>query len=50
MHSEQHLIRTALESSGSRVQAAQKLGISPRTLRYKLARLRDANLALALNP
>jgi two-component system response regulator FlrC len=41
-HSEQHLIRTALESSDSRIEAAQKLGISPRTLRYKLARLRDA--------
>ena len=49
-HSEQHLIRLALESSDSRIEAAQKLGISPRTLRYKLARLRDANLALALNP
>ena len=48
-HSEQHLIRTALESSESRIEAAQKLGISPRTLRYKLARLRDANPALALN-
>jgi two-component system response regulator FlrC len=48
-HSEQHLIRAALESSDSRIEAAQKLGISPRTLRYKLARLRDANPALALN-
>ncbi|MFZ2738129.1 MAG: sigma-54 dependent transcriptional regulator [Burkholderiaceae bacterium] len=49
-HSEQHVIRAALESSDSRIEAAQKLGISPRTLRYKLARLREANPALALNP
>ncbi len=47
-HSEQHLIRTALESSDSRIEAAQKLGISPRTLRYKMARLRDAHPASAL--
>jgi len=48
-HSEQHLIRSALESSENRIEAAQKLGISPRTLRYKLARLRDANPLVALN-
>jgi len=47
-HNEQHLIRTALESSDSRIEAAQKLGISPRTLRYKLARLRDTHPASAL--
>ena len=41
-HSEQHAIRAALEASRNREEAAQKLGISPRTLRYKLARLRDA--------
>ncbi|MCP4388827.1 MAG: HTH domain-containing protein, partial [Gammaproteobacteria bacterium] len=27
---------------GSRKKTAEKLGISPRTLRYKLAKLRDA--------
>ena len=48
-HSEQHLIRLALESSDSRIEAAQKLGISPRTLRYKLARLRDADPVLTLH-
>ena len=48
-HSEQHLIRLALESSESRIEAAQKLGISPRTLRYKLARLRDADPVLTLH-
>jgi len=41
-HSEQHVIRAAIETSESRIEAAKKLGISPRTLRYKLARLRDA--------
>jgi two-component system response regulator FlrC len=40
-HSEHHAIRAALDSSRSREEAAHKLGISPRTLRYKLARLRD---------
>jgi len=39
--SEQHVIRAAIETSESRIEAAKKLGISPRTLRYKLARLRD---------
>ncbi len=40
---EGQLIIEALKSSGgNRKQAAEDLGISPRTLRYKLARLRDA--------
>ena len=34
------------EVKGSRKAAAERLGISPRTLRYKLARLRDAGFAL----
>ena len=46
-HSEHHAIRAALEASRSREEAAQKLGISPRTLRSKLARLRDAAPGLA---
>jgi two-component system response regulator FlrC len=29
---------------GRRKEAADKLGISPRTLRYKLAQMRDAGL------
>jgi two-component system response regulator FlrC len=41
-HSEQHAIRVALDTSGTREEAAQKLGISPRTLRYKMARLRGS--------
>lgn len=37
------LIASALEEGrGSRKFAAEKLGLSPRTLRYKIARLRDA--------
>jgi two-component system response regulator FlrC len=45
--SEGELILSALKAEdGRRNAAAQRLGISPRTLRYKLARLRDAGLAL----
>ncbi len=44
---EQSLIIDALvEGRGSRKFAAEKLGISPRTLRYKLARLREQGIAL----
>ncbi len=42
---EQRLIIAALRAgNGNRKLAAQKLGISQRTLRYKLARLRDAGI------
>lgn len=42
---EYRLIIDALRSeAGSRKQAAARLGISPRTLRYKMARLRDAGI------
>jgi two-component system response regulator FlrC len=44
---EQSLILEALQAvNGSRKAAAERLGISPRTLRYKLARLRDAGIEL----
>ena len=44
---ERELIVKALEAgNGSRKDAAARLGISPRTLRYKIARLRDAGLEL----
>lgn len=44
---EQQLILEVLEAvNGSRKEAAVRLGISPRTLRYKLARLRDAGIEL----
>jgi two-component system response regulator FlrC len=48
-NNEHSLIRAALESSRSRIEAAEKLGISPRTLRYKLARLRDNSLSQLAN-
>ena len=38
---EQRLIQAALEATDSRNAAAKKLGISPRTLRYKLAKFRS---------
>ncbi len=44
---EQQLILEALKAgNGSRKYAAERLGISPRTLRYKLARMRDAGIAI----
>jgi two-component system, response regulator FlrC len=42
---ERHLILDALRNGqGNRREAAERLGISPRTLRYKLARLREAGI------
>ena len=44
---EREMILDALEKTvGSRKSAAEKLGISPRTLRYKLARLREQGYAI----
>ncbi|WP_276315714.1 sigma-54 interaction domain-containing protein [Ectothiorhodospira shaposhnikovii] len=44
---EEQLILDALRvEEGSRKDAAARLGISPRTLRYKLARLRDAGVTI----
>ena len=44
---EHELICEALEASnGRKKEAAERLGISPRTLRYKLARLRESGAAL----
>jgi two-component system response regulator FlrC len=46
-HREQELILTALNESGvTRKRVAERLGISPRTLRYKLARMRRAGIAV----
>ncbi len=46
---EQELIIEALErASGQRKAAAARLGISERTLRYKLARMREAGIALPM--
>jgi two-component system response regulator FlrC len=46
---EQKLILQALRTHAGREQAAAQLGISPRTLRYKLARLRAAGVAISEN-
>ena len=43
---EQDLIISALKTKSSRKEVAEKLGISSRTLRYKLARMRDAGVAI----
>ena len=43
---EADIIISALKSKGSRKEVARQLGISPRTLRYKLAKLRDAGIAI----
>jgi two-component system response regulator FlrC len=44
-HAERDLILDALRTGqGNRREAAVRLGISPRTLRYKLARLREAGI------
>ncbi|MBT7047260.1 MAG: sigma-54-dependent Fis family transcriptional regulator [Gammaproteobacteria bacterium] len=40
------ILDTLKAFNGSRKQTAEKLGISPRTLRYKLARLRDTGAAI----
>ena len=47
---ERELILEALREGGSRRDAAGKLGISPRTLRHKLARLRASGVDLAACP
>ena len=44
---ERRLIADALkDSQGSKKRAAERLGISPRTLRHKLQRLREAGMAI----
>lgn len=40
------IVDTLKEEKGSRKNTAQRLGISPRTLRYKLARMREMGLHL----
>ena len=42
--SERQAITEALQSSRSRDEAAEKLGISPRTLRHKLQKLREQGI------
>lgn len=49
-NNEQRLIQAAIEATSSRNDAAKKLGISPRTLRYKMARLKGFSPDLATAP
>jgi two-component system response regulator FlrC len=46
--SEHQVILQVLQTTQNRTEAAQKLGISPRTLRYKLAQFRDSGLSVSL--
>ena len=46
LHTEQQALLAALGGRESRERIAERLGISPRTLRYKLARLRAAGVDL----
>ena len=45
---EKEIIIEAVRNNASRKQAAEKLGISPRTLRYKMARFRKQEMSAAL--
>ena len=45
---EKEIIIEAVKNNASRKQAAEKLGISPRTLRYKMARFRKQEVGTAL--
>ncbi len=46
--SEHQVIMATLAATPSKTEAARRLGISPRTLRYKLAQLREHGLGLAV--
>ncbi len=43
---EQMILDALMDGSGTRKEVAERLGISQRTLRYKIARLRDAGVAI----
>jgi two-component system response regulator FlrC len=43
---EQMILDTLREHNGSRKETADTLGISPRTLRYKLARMRESGIQI----
>lgn len=45
--SEYDVIMEAIQSTRTREEAARKLGISPRTLRYKMAKLRESGTGLS---
>ena len=42
----QIILDTLIECGGSRQQCAEKLGMSPRTLRYKLSKMREAGFVI----
>jgi two-component system response regulator FlrC len=44
---EHQVILATLASTPSKTEAAKRLGISPRTLRYKMAQLREHGLSMA---
>jgi two-component system response regulator FlrC len=44
---EHQVIMATLANTSSKTEAAKRLGISPRTLRYKLAQLREHGLGMA---
>jgi len=46
LFAEREMIAKALEATASKKAAANKLGISPRTLRYKLAKFKEQGMAL----
>lgn len=48
--SEHQVIMATLASTPSKTEAAKQLGISPRTLRYKLAQFRDHGMGIGLMP
>jgi len=48
-HEHNMIIQALKENMGSRKTAAEKLGISPRTLRYKLARMREQGISVPVN-
>jgi two-component system response regulator FlrC len=43
---EQIILTTLKQENGSRLSTARRLGISPRTLRYKLAKMREAGILI----
>lgn len=49
-HEEKAIIETLRAACGNRSEAARRLGISPRTLRYKVARMRSAGVAIPGEP
>ncbi|MFZ2405647.1 MAG: helix-turn-helix domain-containing protein, partial [Methylobacter sp.] len=41
------ILQTLHMENGSRKTTAEKLGISPRTLRYKMARMKDSGVIIS---